>query len=216
MPPTRRLALLNAHFTAPAQPAPASQRKPRLAIITTSFHFRSHGQHEGDRFIVGYPDRGRWPEPTLEVVSMYADQKPTEAGNVGDPNGSVGDLSAERAEQFGFTVYDTIADALRCGGEALAVDAVLIVGEHGEYPYNELGQHLLPRYESRLQEIPTPSRDSSSHLADRRRASAGSKRCAGSGRGLRTPPGVGRREAGARSCSRRASAAARPWRRFGA
>ena len=48
MPPTRRLALLNAHFTAPAQPAPASQqRKPRLAIITTSFHFRSHGQHEG-------------------------------------------------------------------------------------------------------------------------------------------------------------------------
>ena len=149
MPPTRRLALLNAHFTAPAQqPAPASQqRKPRLAIITTSFHFRSHGQHEGDRFIVGYPDRGRWHEPTLEVVSMYADQKPTESGNVVDPNGSVGDLSAERAEQFGFTVYDSIAAALRCGGEALAVDAVLIVGEHGEYPYNELGQHLLPRYE---------------------------------------------------------------------
>ena len=148
MPPTRRLALLNAHFASPAQPAAASQqRKPRLAIITTSFHFRSHGQHEGDRFIVGYPDRGRWHEPTLEVVSMYADQKPTESGNVVDPNGSVGDLSAERAEQFGFTVYDTIADALRCGGEALAVDAVLIVGEHGEYPYNELGQHLLPRYE---------------------------------------------------------------------
>ena len=71
---------------------------------------------------------------------MYVDQKPTEAGNVLDPNGSVGDLSAERAAQVGFTVWDSIAEALRCGGSALAVDAVLIVGEHGEYPYNELGE----------------------------------------------------------------------------
>lgn len=78
---------------------------------------------------------------------MYVDQKPTKAGNVPDPNGSVGDLSEERASQVGFAVHDTIAGALRCGGSTLAVDAVLIIGEHGEYPFNELGQHLLPRYE---------------------------------------------------------------------
>jgi hypothetical protein len=27
--------------------------------------------------------------------------------------------------------YGTIAEALRCGGDTLAVDAVLLIGEHG-------------------------------------------------------------------------------------
>ncbi|MBI3664680.1 MAG: hypothetical protein HY236_00385 [Acidobacteria bacterium] len=71
----------------------------------------------------------------MKVVSLYVDQKPK------------GDQSAERAREFGFTVYPTIAEALRCGGEKLAVDAVLIIGEHGDYPRNELGQILYPRYE---------------------------------------------------------------------
>nr|MDQ2900843.1 hypothetical protein [Acidobacteriota bacterium] len=44
-------------------------------------------------------------------------------------------------------VYPSIAEALRCGGDRLAVDAVLIVGEHGNYPKNEKGQILYPRYE---------------------------------------------------------------------
>jgi hypothetical protein len=71
----------------------------------------------------------------MKVVSLYVDQKPE------------GDQSAERAREFGFTVYPTIAEALRCGGEKLAVDAVLIIGEHGNYPRNEKGQILYPRYE---------------------------------------------------------------------
>jgi hypothetical protein len=44
-------------------------------------------------------------------------------------------------------VYPTVAEALRCGGDKLAVDAVLIIGEHGNYPRNEKGQVLYPRYE---------------------------------------------------------------------
>ena len=40
-----------------------------------------------------------------------------------------------------------IAEALRCGGDKLAVDAVLIIGEHGNYPNNEIGQKQYPRYE---------------------------------------------------------------------
>ncbi len=71
----------------------------------------------------------------MDIVSAYVDQKPA------------GDLSAERAKTFGLTVYPTIAQALRCGGDKLAVDAVLIVGEHGNYPHNAKGQILYPRYE---------------------------------------------------------------------
>ena len=44
-------------------------------------------------------------------------------------------------------MYPTIAEALRCGGDKLAVDAVLMIGEHGDYPRNEKGQILYPRYE---------------------------------------------------------------------
>jgi hypothetical protein len=44
-------------------------------------------------------------------------------------------------------VYPTIAETLRCGGGTLAVDAVLVIGEHGEYKRNEKGQVLYPRYE---------------------------------------------------------------------
>ena len=41
----------------------------------------------------------------------------------------------------------TVAEALRCGGKNLAVDAVLIIGEHGRYPKNEYGQTKYPRYQ---------------------------------------------------------------------
>ncbi|MCP5117805.1 MAG: hypothetical protein GY953_43860, partial [bacterium] len=58
-----------------------------------------------------------------------------------------GDQSADRATEFGFKVYPTIAETLRCGGDRIGVDAVLIIGEHGDYPRNELGQKLYPRYE---------------------------------------------------------------------
>jgi hypothetical protein len=107
----------------------------RIAIVTTIYRYLSHGQHIGDRFLVGYPYAGAWHKPDMKVVSLYVDQKPE------------GDLSADRAREFGFKVYPTIAEALRCGGDKLAVDAVLIIGEHGDYPRNEKGQILYPRYE---------------------------------------------------------------------
>ena len=81
------------------------------------------------------PTRGRWHRPDTQVVSLYVDQRPE------------GDQSVDRAREFGFSVYPTIAEALRCGGDKLAVDAVLLIGEHGEYPRNEKGQVLYPRYE---------------------------------------------------------------------
>jgi len=133
---------------APRPPAQLGDEKPipspmgraregtkRIAVIASVYRYLSHAQHFCDRFLVGYPVKGRWHRPDMEIVALFVDQKP---GN---------DQSIDRAREFGFTVYPTIAEALRCGGDKLAVDAVLLMVEHGDYPKNEMGQFLYPRYE---------------------------------------------------------------------
>jgi hypothetical protein len=114
--------------------AGTSKRK-RMAIVTTEWRYHSHAWHMGERFLVGYPIQGRWHHPPFEVVSAYVDQRPEN------------DLSRGRSKEFGFPIYPSIAEALRCGGDKLAVDGVLVIGEHGDYPRNEIGQMLYPRYE---------------------------------------------------------------------
>jgi len=120
---------LNRRISAQQQP------KKRLAVVTTLWNYRSHAWHMAERFLHGYPREGQWHQPPFEVVSAYVDQQPE------------GDLSRRRAEEFGFKIYPTVAEALRCGGDKLAVDAVLQIGEHGRYPTNEIGQKMYPRYE---------------------------------------------------------------------
>jgi hypothetical protein len=110
-------------------------RRKRMAIVTTEWRYHCHAWHMAERFLVGYPTQGHWHEPKLEVVSAYVDQFPEK------------DLSRQRSEEFGFPIYDSVAEALRCGGTELAVDAVLLIGEHGDYPKNEFGQTQYPRYE---------------------------------------------------------------------
>lgn len=133
---TRR-SLLTASAGLLAAPVLAGQTptRKRLALITTEWRNMSHAHHMGDRWLVGFPKGGRWFHPEMDVVSAYVDQFPE------------GDYSRARAKEFGFTLYPNIAEALRCGGSQMAVDAVLIIGEHGKYPANELGQRMYPRYE---------------------------------------------------------------------
>ena len=107
----------------------------RIAIVTTVWTYQSHAQHMGDRFLIGYPHNGEWHHPPCKVVSLYVDQRPA------------GDLSGQRAKEHGFQIYPTIAEALRCGGDQLAIDAVVIIAEHGNYYQNVKGQVQYPRYE---------------------------------------------------------------------
>ena len=113
---------------------PAPPRK-KLAVITTEWRYHSHAWHMAERFLVGYPLEGRWHHPSFDVVSAYVDQFPEN------------DLSRKRSEEFGFPIYKSVAEALRCGGDKLAVDAVLIIGEHGKYELSEYQQTKYPRYE---------------------------------------------------------------------
>jgi len=111
-------------------------RRPRIAAITTIVHKYAHAQHFIDRFLEGYGWEGRHHRPEMDLVSLYVDQV------------KEGDLSRERAARFPhMKVYPTVADALTLGGRDLAVDGVLLIGEHGDYPRNEKGQRLYPRYE---------------------------------------------------------------------
>ena len=121
-------------FVANLVPAAEPARK-KIAIIASVWTYLSHAQHMGDRFLVGYPWKGKWHNPPIDVVSLYVDQRPK------------GDLSAQRAKDHGFTIHKSIAEALRLGGDRLAVDGVVIIAEHGDYPRNKKGQILYPRYE---------------------------------------------------------------------
>ncbi|MBI3877893.1 MAG: hypothetical protein HY300_18350 [Verrucomicrobia bacterium] len=94
----------------------------------------SHAQHFVDRLLEGYGWQGKHHRPALELGALYVDQFPE------------GDLARERAGRHKVKIYPSVADALTLGTGRLAVDGVLIIGEHGEYPKNENGQVLYPRY----------------------------------------------------------------------
>jgi hypothetical protein len=110
--------------------------RPKLAAVVTTFFKYSHAQHIVDRFLDGYGWNGTHHYPPMDLVSLYVDQ-------VG-----ANDLSRERAARHpGMKIYPTIAEALTLGSAKLAVDGVVVVGEHGNYPRNEKGQTKYPRHE---------------------------------------------------------------------
>ena len=71
----------------------------------------------------------------MDVVSVFIDQYPEK------------DLAKGRIKKHHLNHVPTIEDALTLGGSKLAVDGVIIIGEHGDYPSNEKGQRRYPRYE---------------------------------------------------------------------
>jgi hypothetical protein len=117
-------------------PARTVQPKHRIAVVTTAYHYLSHAYHICGRFLHGYLRDSRMHYPDYAIAGMYVDQPK-----------HTGDLSRELSRDYGFTLYDTVAGALTLGTDRLAVDGVLLIGEHGNYPYNERGQKLYPRYE---------------------------------------------------------------------
>ena len=113
----------------------ASTRKKRIAFLGTDVYQHSHAQHFLDRFSMGYAMHGVWREPEVELASVYLDQF------------NERDLGRARLTKYGLHQAESIEDALTLGGGQLAVDGVIIIGEHGNYPKNEKGQKLYPRYD---------------------------------------------------------------------
>jgi hypothetical protein len=111
-------------------------KRPRVAGLISEYRRYSHGQNIIDRLMGGYGWESQWHYPELDVVSLYVDQFPEN------------DLSREREQRHpDLHIYPTIAEALSLGGSELAVDGVVLIAEHGDYPLNDKGQMLYPRYD---------------------------------------------------------------------
>ena len=123
-----------------------AERKKIAAIVTTYFP-NSHADLVVSKFARGFPTADGLVEPKVDVVSMYMDQL--------HPR----DVGVEMARENGVTIYPSIRGALSLTppveshwptgadwveGE-LAVDGVLIIGEHGDYAGNERQRRMYPR-----------------------------------------------------------------------
>ena len=116
----------------PLWAAPA-QTRPKVAVVMTVCTHRTHAHVLLENFLQPYLFNGKRTDPGVDVVSFYVDQTPG------------GDMSQDIARRFKIPVFKTIGESLCLGGKQLAVDAVLAIGEHGNYPVNELGQRKYPR-----------------------------------------------------------------------
>ena len=113
--------------------AAAQDRSPKVAVVTTEWRHNAHADVIASRLVQGNTLDGKGEFPKLKLVSAYVDQFPAN------------DISRGLAKEHGFTIYDSVEKALTQGGDKLAVDGVLMICEHGNYPRNENGSIQHPK-----------------------------------------------------------------------
>jgi hypothetical protein len=112
-----------------------SAPKKLAAITTVLWRGASHARTILSRYFLGYNLNGQPPWPRSHIASVFTHQ-------TGER-----DISREWEQRFRVPVFRTAHEALTLGGNDLAVDGVLLIGEHGNYPINDKGQKLYPRFE---------------------------------------------------------------------
>ena len=119
------------------------EEKIKVAVVTTILRHRSHSDVILENFLLPYVFNGKEIDPRekFEIASLYLDQV---AGGREAPREKK-DISQGVARAFDIPIYETIEEALCLGGEKLAVDAILIIAEHGNYPRNAKDQQLYPK-----------------------------------------------------------------------
>jgi len=113
----------------------AVQKRPRIACLVT--YWAAPGSHADwiiAKLMDGYWWQGAHTPPRVEVVSVYIHQADTSP------------LGQKVCNAKGIPIFKTVEEAVTLGGKDLAVDGVVIVGEHGNYPTDLKGHWLLPRW----------------------------------------------------------------------
>ncbi len=123
---------------AQAQAATPPGARPKVAALASVYYYLSHAYHIVGRFLDGFPVYDGRPDPLhrppFDIASLFIEQVAPAT-----------DLGRAKARKHGVRLSPSIADALTLGTDGLAVDAVLLIAEHGNYPYNEKLQKLYPR-----------------------------------------------------------------------
>jgi hypothetical protein len=119
----------------PVQKLAGATVRKRIAALSTTYHVRSHSDNFITRFLEGYWIGTRHYESPADIASLYMDQV------------HPADIGHRLSTAYNFPVAKSIADALTLGTGKLSVDGVLLVAEHGDYPFNDKQQQLYPRYE---------------------------------------------------------------------
>jgi hypothetical protein len=118
-----------------AQTAPAPQKPPRIACLVSYWGLpTSHADWIVNKLIDGYWWHGAYTPSRVEVVSVYINQYDTSL------------LGQKVCKAKNIPIYKTVGEAVTLGGSELAVDGVVIVCEHGNYPTDLKGHWLLPRW----------------------------------------------------------------------
>ena len=102
----------------------------RVAAVFDVMTHRSHATVILENFLNPYPFRGELVDCSSEIkiVAMCADST-TYAQN-GDPAKRV-NFAAETSQAYRIPLFSTIEQAMCVGGDTLAVDAILSIGEGG-------------------------------------------------------------------------------------
>lgn len=107
--------------------------RPRVAAIVTEYRHNSHADIIVSRLLQTDTLDGMGKTSPLELVSLYTDQVPEN------------DTSRALSTTHGFAIYPTIAEALTLGSDKLAVDGILLIAEHGNYPKSTTGNTVFPK-----------------------------------------------------------------------
>ncbi|MCX6381793.1 MAG: hypothetical protein NT023_20350 [Armatimonadetes bacterium] len=111
------------------------KHRPRIAVLLTQYAAGSHGVCYCTKLLEGKQFDDHYEAPLCDVASIHLMEI------------AKNDVGVDTAKRHNVKMYPSIATALCCGGDTLAVDGVAIIGEHGNYPVNEKEQMLYPRRE---------------------------------------------------------------------
>lgn len=115
--------------------AQTPQQRPRIACLVSYWAAtRSHADWIICKLMDGYWWQGAHTPSRVDVVSVYIHQF--------DESG----LGQKVCKAKNIPIFKTVAEAVTLGGTELAVDGVVIVGEHGNYATDLKGHWLLPRW----------------------------------------------------------------------
>jgi hypothetical protein len=126
----RRRDFLPTVGLAAAGAAGAQPPKTPIGAVVTAYYRNSHADVFVGNMLRGFHWGGRRRDGDLRIAAMYLEQAKSN------------DIGKAEAAKHGIPLVGTVAGAIPAG-----VRGVVLIGEHGDYPTNEKGQKLYPRYE---------------------------------------------------------------------